>query len=119
MEYVLECSAEVGGAAETPGIGDLRDRLASRCRIAEFFTAAAQPHAPDIFGRAGSLALENLVDVPLGTVHYHGDLVEGQPGIPQVLVNVGLEALAPLLAHGKVRLFFGDLQHRQPDELRN
>src|SRR4029077_1665957 len=68
MKFIPERSAEMGGVVESPRVGDFGNRVSRASGVAKVFAASRQSHSQNRFGDGCSLALENFVYVPLGTI---------------------------------------------------
>src|SRR5688572_6901392 len=81
---VAEQAAEMRRGAEAPGKGDVGDGARSLHGIADLVARLLQTAVPDQAVQRLVLALEQFMQVALGTAAGLGDGVEAEPGIAQI-----------------------------------
>src|SRR6478672_12111592 len=77
-----EGPAEVGGAREAPGQGDVEDRPVCEARVGEVAPAALEAGVADRLGHGAGLVLEHAVEVAARDVVRTGDGIGREVAVP-------------------------------------
>src|ERR1700674_277065 len=75
VEFLFEGFAEMGGVVESPGVGDIGNRVSATSGVAKIFPATRKSHSQNQFGDGLSFALKDLVYVSLGAIQGGSNLI--------------------------------------------